>query len=88
MSIGNIESEKGFSRRLLLGGLLVGLVAAPLSISAPSDVEAQERQFTGARHTPRVERPRSHTRGRRRHRRVMGVRRSTPATPAEKPAAQ
>jgi hypothetical protein len=84
MSLDVLENEEILSRRSLLGGLLVAVLAAPLSVGAPSEAEAQERQFTSTRHTPRVERPRSHTRGRRRHRRVMGVRRSSPHAPAEK----
>jgi hypothetical protein len=86
MSFEIIESEKKLSRRSLLGGLVTAFLAAPLFMCDPGEVEAQERQFTSTRHTPRVERPRSHTRGRRRHRRILGVRRSSPQTPAERPA--
>jgi hypothetical protein len=86
MSVEIFEKEKILSRRSLLSGVLAAIFAAPLCVSAPFEAEAQERQFTSARHKPRVERPRSHTRGRRRHRRLIGVRRSSPHTPAEAPA--
>lgn len=71
------EDRKNFSRRSFLAALFGAAVVIPAATLGSSDAEAlesQERQFTGFRHQSRVERPRSHTRGSRRHRRVARVR--------------
>ena len=49
-----------FTRRAMVAGLLAALVAGPVIVAAPSEAQAQERQFVGPSHTPRVQRPRSH----------------------------
>ena len=67
------------SRRSFLAALFAGAAVATFVVAEPSDVEAQERQFTGLHHEPRHSRPRSPSRGRRRHRRVArGHRRGKP----------
>jgi hypothetical protein len=63
------------SRRSVLAALFAGAAVATFVVVEPSDVEAQERQFTGLHHEPRHSRPRSPSRGRRRHRRVARVHR-------------
>jgi hypothetical protein len=75
----NIEKqeEKNISRRSLITALLAAAVLIPAASLGSSDADAQEsheRQFTGVRHQPRVQRPRSHARGSRRHRRTARVR--------------
>ncbi|WP_156967806.1 hypothetical protein [Methylosinus sp. PW1] len=63
------NKDENFSRRAFAAGLLAALVAAPLAaVVAPSEAEAQERQFVRPSHTPRVQRPRSHVRGPTTHR--------------------
>ncbi len=69
-----VEEEKKLSRRSFVAALLGAAVIIPAASLAPTDAEAQERQFTGFRHEPRVQRPRSPLRGSRRHRRVARVR--------------
>lgn len=69
-----IEGEKNLSRRSLIAALLGAVVVVPAAAISASDADAQERQFTGFRHEPRVQRPRSPLRGSRRHRRVARVR--------------
>lgn len=71
------EKDKTISRRSFVAALLGAALVIPAVTLAPSDAEAQEsqeRQFTSFRHKPRTTRPRSHTRGSRRHRRVARVR--------------
>ena len=63
------------SRRSFLAALFAGAAVATFVAIEPSGVEAQERQFTGFHHEPRHSRPRSPSRGRRRHRRVARVHR-------------
>ncbi len=83
------QDEGKVNRRALLAALFAAAVVAPVATLLPEEVEAQERQFTGVRHEPRVERPRSHTRGRRRHRRVARVHHRGRAKPLpENPAQQ
>lgn len=65
-----IEEEKKLSRRSFVAALFGMAAVIPAISLAPSDAEAQERQFTRFHHQPRVQRPRSPVRGRRRHRRV------------------
>ncbi|WP_400768685.1 hypothetical protein [Methylosinus sporium] len=64
------NKDENFSRRAFAAGLLAALAAAPLAavVVAPSEAEAQERQFVRPSHTPRVQRPRSHVRGPTTHR--------------------
>lgn len=74
-----IESENEvFTRRAMVAGLLAALVAGPVIVAAPSEAQAQERQFVGPSHTPRVQRPRSHVRGPVTHRSFFRVRRRVP----------
>jgi hypothetical protein len=80
------NEEKSMSRRTLLSALLAAAVAGTVGVVASEDAEAQERQFTGVRHEPRVQRPRSHTRGSRRHRRVARVHHRGKARPHPEPA--
>ncbi len=71
-----VEGRESLSRRSFLAALLAA-AAVPVVSLASSDAEAlesHERQFTGFRHKPRVQRPRSPLRGSRRHRRVARVR--------------
>jgi len=71
------EEEKTMSRRSFVAALFAAAVIMPAVTIVTSDADAQdshERQFTSFRHQPRVQRPRSHTRGSRRHRRVARVR--------------
>jgi hypothetical protein len=72
----DIESkdEGKLSRRSFVAALLGAAVIMPVATLTSSDAEAQERQFTSFRHQPRTTRPRSPTRGSRRHRRVARVR--------------
>ena len=70
----SFDEEKSLSRRSFIAALFSAAAAIPALSLTTSDAEAQERQFTGVRHEPRVQRPRSHTRGRRHHRRVTRVR--------------
>ncbi|WP_159732754.1 hypothetical protein [Methylosinus sp. Ce-a6] len=67
--------DENFSRRAFALGLLAALVAAPLVVAAPSEAEAQERQFVRPSHSPRVQRPRSHLRGPVTHRSFFRLRR-------------
>jgi hypothetical protein len=69
-----VEEEKKLSRRSFVAALLGAAVIIPAASLTPTDADAQERQFTGFRHESRVQRPRSPTRGSRRHRRVARVR--------------
>ncbi len=71
------NNESNMSRRTFLTALLGAAVVIPAVTLGSSDadaLESTERQFTGFRHQPRVTRPRSPTRGSRRHRRVARVR--------------
>lgn len=70
----NSNDETKLSRRSLVAALLGAAFLAPVASLTTSEAEAQERQFTSFRHQPRVQRPRSPTRGSRRHRRVARVR--------------
>jgi hypothetical protein len=89
------NSEK-LSRRGFLTALFAAAAVIPVVALGASDAEAlesTERQFSSFRHQPRVSRPRSPTRGSRRHRRVARVRHTgrpqprpdtpAPATPAQ-----
>ncbi len=70
------EGQETLSRRSFVAALFAA-AAIPVVSLASSDAEAlesTERQFTGFRHQPRTQRPRSPTRGSRRHRRVARVR--------------
>lgn len=78
--------ENKVSRRAFLTALLAGASAAVFAAGQPSEAEAQERQFTSFHHQPRVSRPRSPTRGSRRHRRVARVRKTGSPRPVEAPA--
>ncbi|MBG0811150.1 hypothetical protein IY145_17405 [Methylosinus sp. H3A] len=69
------DKDENFSRRAFAAGLFAALVAAPLAMVAPSQAEAQERQFVRPSHTPRVQRPRSHVRGPATHRSLFRARR-------------
>lgn len=82
-----IPEENKVSRRAFLTALLAGASVAVLTAGQSSEAEAQERQFTTFHHQPRVSRPRSPTRGSRRHRRVARARKTgTPQPAAETPA--
>lgn len=75
MNKDNKEPES-LSRRSFVAALFAA-AAIPVVSLASSDAEAlesTERQFSGFRHQPRVQRPRSPLRGSRRHRRVARVR--------------
>jgi hypothetical protein len=78
--------ESKVSRRAFLTALLAGASLAVFTAGQPSEAEAQERQFTSFHHQPRVSRPRSSTRGSRRHRRVARVRKTGSPRPVEAPA--
>ena len=78
--------ENKVSRRAFLTALLAGASMAVFAAGQPSEAEAQERQFTSFHHQPRVSRPRSHTRGSRRHRRVARVRKTGSPRAVETPA--
>ena len=87
------ENNAQISRRSFVAALFAAAMVAPAVTLAPSDAEALEsveRQFTGFRHKPRVSRPRSTTRGSRRHRRVARVRQTgrPQPLPDAPPAAQ
>lgn len=96
----NIETKDDakLSRRSFMAALLSAVVIAPVVSLTASDADAQERQFTSFRHQPRTSRPRSPTRGSRRHRRVARVRHTgrpqprpdaaAPTTPAPTTPAQ
>lgn len=71
------ESPEKMSRRGFLSALFAAAAVIPVVALGASDAEAlelTERQFTSFRHKPRTSRPRSPTRGSRRHRRVARVR--------------
>lgn len=71
------HDNANLSRRSFLTALLGVATVAPIVAMTSSEadaLESTERQFTGFRHQPRVSRPRSPTRGSRRHRRVARVR--------------
>jgi hypothetical protein len=71
------HNNQNLSRRSFLTALLGVATAVPMvgfTSSEADALESTERQFTGFRHQPRVSRPRSPTRGSRRHRRVARVR--------------
>lgn len=95
------ENPEKLSRRGFLATLFAAAAVIPVVALGASDAEAlesTERQFTGFRHQPRTTRPRSPTRGSRRHRRVARVRHTgrpqprpdaaAPATPAPTTPAQ
>lgn len=77
MTTAIIADENKVSRRSFLAALFLGAAAATIVAVEPSDVEAQERQFTGVRHEPRHPRRGSPSR-RRWHRRVARVHRVHP----------
>ena len=79
MSTPEENKDDNFSRRAFAAGLLAALVAVPLVAVAPSQAEAQERQFVRPSHTPRVQRPRSHVRGPVTHRSLFRRRVRVPA---------
>jgi hypothetical protein len=71
------ENKTKMSRRSFVAAILAAATIIPavtLESSEAEALESVERQFTGFRHKPRVSRPRSATRGSRRHRRVARVR--------------
>ncbi len=71
------ENNAKISRRAFVAAIFAAAAIVPVVTLGSSEADAQEsveRQFTGARHQPRVSRPRSPTRGSRRHRRVARVR--------------
>ena len=86
------KDEAKLSRRSFVAALFGAAAIVPVVSLTSSDADAQERQFTSFRHQPRVDRPRSPTRGSRRHRRVARVRHTgrpqprpdVPATPESK----
>ena len=80
-----IPEDNKVSRRSFLAAILAGASMAVFAAGQPSEAEAQERQFTSFHHEPRVSRPRSPTRGARRHRRVARVRRTGSPQPHEAP---
>jgi len=75
MSTVEENKDENLSRRAFATGLLAALVAVPFVAAAPSEAEAQERQFVSPSHTPRVQRPRSHVRGPVTHRSLFRRRR-------------
>lgn len=88
------ENTEKLTRRGFFSTLLAAAAVIPVVALGGSDAEAQEsteRQFTSFRHQPRTTRPRSPTRGSRRHRRVARVRHTgrpqprpdAPAAPAQ-----
>jgi hypothetical protein len=81
----SIPEENKVSRRSFLAAVLAGASMAVFAAAQPSEAEAQERQFTSFHHEARVSRPRSHTRGSRRHRRVARVRKTGSPRPLEAP---
>ena len=81
-----IPEVNKLSRRSFMAALLAGATTAIIAAGEPSEAEAQERQFTSFHHKPRVSRPRSPTRGSRRHRRVARVRKTGSPQPLETPA--
>lgn len=80
------KSEEVVSRRSMMSGLLFALAATPFVVAAPSQAEAQERQFVSPSHTPRVERSRGTLRGPRTHRSLFRTRRRIIAPRAPAPA--
>ncbi len=91
LSLGEIKApffssgeKSNLSRRSLLA-ILAATIAIPVGAvtMTPEIAEAQERQFTTFHHQPRVERPRSHVRGSRHHRRVARVHRRGPTQPRD-----
>jgi hypothetical protein len=84
-----MKEEKNLSRRSFIAALFGAAVVIPAASLISSDAEAQERQFTGVRHQPRVSSPRAASRGSRRHRRVARVRHTgRPQPHPEAPKAQ
>jgi hypothetical protein len=84
MDVEILEDGK-LSRRSFILALFSAAAVIPAATLASSDAEAlesNERQFTTFHHQPRVSRPRSSTRGSRRHRRVARVRRTGPTQTA------
>jgi len=75
--------ERGKRSRRSLLAVLAAAIALPVGVATvtPEIAEAQERQFTTFHHQPRVQRPSSHVRGPRHHRRVARVHRRGPAQP-------
>jgi hypothetical protein len=72
-----MEEKEKPSRRAFLASLFAAAALIPVASLTASDADAQEsveRQFKSFRHQPRTQRPRSATRGSRRHRRVARVR--------------
>jgi hypothetical protein len=67
-----VMSRRSFVAALFGAALVVPAVA--LSSTEAEALESNERQFSSFRHQPRTSRPRSPTRGSRRHRRVARVR--------------
>lgn len=88
----NEENSAKMSRRSFVAALFAAATIVPVVALDATDAEALEsveRQFTGVRHQPRVSRPRSPTRGSRRHRRVARVRHTGKPQPRpDAPAAQ
>lgn len=86
------ESKSKMSRRSFVAALFAAAAIVPAVALEPSEAEALEsveRQFSGVRHQPRVSRPRSPTRGSRRHRRIARVRHTgSPQPRPDAPAAQ
>jgi hypothetical protein len=78
------ENTEKLTRRGFFSTLLAAAAVIPVVALGSSDAEAlesTERQFTSFRHKPRTTRPRSTTRGTRRHRRVARVRHTGPTQP-------
>jgi len=69
-----IADKDRVSRRSFLAALLAGAAVATFVVVEPSDVEAQERQFTGFHHERRHSGPRR-PRGRWSRRRIARVHR-------------
>lgn len=88
----NEEKSTKISRRSFVAALFAAATVIPAVTLEASDAEAQEsveRQFKGFRHQSRSPRPRSPTRGSRRHRRVARVRHTGKPQPRpDVPAAQ
>jgi hypothetical protein len=86
------DTSHEVSRRSFVAALFAAAAFVPAVTLDAADAEAQEsveRQFSGFRHQPRVSRPRSPTRGSRRHRRIARVRHTgRPQPKPEAPAAQ
>jgi hypothetical protein len=88
----NDENNVKMSRRSFVAALFAAATVIPVVTLSASDSEAAEsveRQFSSFRHKPRTSRPRSPTRGSRRHRRVARVRHTgRPQPRPDAPAAQ